>query len=96
MSRENLTQKKGVEDTAQHAHARGVRAWLNWLVQEGDLATSMARVTMPKLEGRIPAPSTPDEARRRLAACDRKTPTGARNYAVVLALPAAAQAAAKG
>ncbi len=52
MSRVNLTQKKGVKDTAQHAHAREAKAWLNWLVLEGDLATSpLATVTMPKLAG---------------------------------------------
>lgn len=80
-------QRRGLKDTSQHAHARGIRAWLNWLVREGDIATSpMARVAMPKLEKRIPEPFSPAQIQALLAKCDRKTATGARNYALVLTL----------
>ena len=27
-------QQRGLKDTTQHAHARGIKAWLNWLVSE--------------------------------------------------------------
>ena len=41
-------QERGLKDTTQHAHARGVKAWLNWLVDEGDLdASPMGKVRMP-------------------------------------------------
>lgn len=30
-------QRKGLKDTTQHPHARGIKAWLNWLVAEGEL-----------------------------------------------------------
>jgi len=47
-------QKRGLKDTTQHAHARGMRAWLNWLVREGDLDGSpMDKVAMPRLEERV-------------------------------------------
>jgi integrase/recombinase XerC/integrase/recombinase XerD len=80
-------QRRNLKDTTQHAHARGIRAWLNWLVREGDLAASpMARVTMPRLAQRIPAPFAPDDVTRLLAACDDHTALGARNAALILTL----------
>jgi site-specific recombinase XerC len=30
-------QRRGLKDTTQHIHVRGIRAWLNWLVDEGQL-----------------------------------------------------------
>ncbi|MCD6518340.1 MAG: tyrosine-type recombinase/integrase, partial [Anaerolineae bacterium] len=80
-------QKRGLKDTTQHAHARGIRAWLNWLVREGDLERSpMEKVAMPRLEKRIPPPFSPEEIRALLSVCDRQTPKGARNYAILLTL----------
>lgn len=80
-------QRRDLKDTTQHAHARGVKAWLNWLVVEGDLKTSpMGKVVMPKLEARIPQPFSAEDVQKLLAACDRRTPIGARNYAIVLTL----------
>jgi site-specific recombinase XerD len=80
-------QRQGLKDTTQHAHARGIKAWLNWLVAEGDLDVSpMRRVTMPRLEKRIPPPFNPDDVRKLLGACDRKTSVGLRNHAIVLGL----------
>lgn len=80
-------EKRGLKDTTQHAHARGIKTWLRWLVREGDLDVSpMERVAMPRLEKRIPPPFSPEDVQALLAACDRKTPIGARNYAAVLVL----------
>lgn len=80
-------QRKGLKDTTQHAQARGIKAWLNWLVAEGDLDVSpMRKVAMPRLEQRIPEPFSPQDVQRLLAACDRHTAIGARNYALCLAL----------
>ena len=80
-------QRRDLADTTQHIHARGIRAWLNWLVAEGELETSpMKRVAMPRLEKRIPPPFSPQEVQTLLAACDRRTELGARNYAIILTL----------
>jgi integrase/recombinase XerC len=80
-------QQRGLKDTTQHAHARGIKAWLNWLVREGDLDESpMRKVAMPRLEKRVPAPFKADDVKKLLACCDRKTPIGARNYSMVLSL----------
>ena len=80
-------QKRGLRDTTQHAHARGIKAWLNWLVKEGDLDESpMQMVTMPRLEKRVPPPFKQEGIRLLLGHCDRKIPIGARNYAIVLTL----------
>ena len=80
-------QNRNLKDTTQHAHARAIRAWLNWLVAEGDLdGNPMSRVAMPRLEKRIPAPFSPDDVTALLEACDRKTPKGSRDYAMILTL----------
>ncbi|MHB1295302.1 MAG: tyrosine-type recombinase/integrase [Anaerolineae bacterium] len=80
-------QHRGLKDTTQHAHSRGIKTFLRWLVDEGDLERSpMARVRMPRVEKRIPAPFAPEEIQRLLAACDRATLRGARDYALLLAL----------
>lgn len=80
-------QNRGLKDTTQHLHARCIKTWLNWLVNEGDLEVSpMRRVSMPKLEKRMPAPFTPEEVQRLLDCCERRTAIGARNYAIVLTL----------
>lgn len=34
------SQERKLKDTTQHALARGIKAWLNWLVKEGDLTAS--------------------------------------------------------
>lgn len=80
-------QRRGLKDTTQHAHARGVKTWLRWMEAEGDIDQNpMARVAMPRLEQRIPAPYSPDDVRALLDHCDRHTAIGARNYALVLTL----------
>jgi len=96
-------QARGMKDTTQHAHARGIKAWLNWLVAEGDLAESpMRRVSMPRLEKRVPEPFSREEMGCLLAACGqvggkshlqvgrptcgRGTADGARDYAILLGL----------
>jgi len=80
-------QRRGLKDTTQHAHARGIKTWLRWLVAEGDLESSpMRNVPMPRLEKRVPQPFSPEEARTLLKTCDRHTPTGSRNYALILTL----------
>jgi len=80
-------QRRGLKDTPQHAHARGIKTWLNWLVAEGDLALSpMRRVAMPRLEKSVPAPFTPEDVRKILKYCPRQTRLGSRNYACALTL----------
>ncbi|MHB0858012.1 MAG: tyrosine-type recombinase/integrase [Anaerolineae bacterium] len=80
-------QRRGLKDTTQHAHARGIKTFLRWLVEEGDLEVSpMARVRMPRLAKRVPEPFAPQEVQQLLAACPRHTPRGARDYALLLAL----------
>ena len=80
-------QRRGLRDTTQHAHARGVKAWLNWLVDEEYLDTSpMRKVRMPKLEERVLPPFAPEEVGKLLSVCDRRTAIGTRDYAIILTL----------
>lgn len=80
-------QDRGLKDTTQHAHARGIKAWLDWLVREEDLDRSpMAKVTMPRLEQRVLPAYAHRDLQALLAQCDRRRSLGARDYAIVLAL----------
>ena len=80
-------QARGLKDTTQHAHARGIKAWLNWLVAEGDLQTSaMGNVSMPRLSNDPLPPYSIEDVRKLLRQCDRTTAIGARNRAAILCL----------
>jgi site-specific recombinase XerD len=80
-------QRRGLKDTSQHAHARGIKTWLRWLVDEGELDDSpMRRVSMPRLEQRVAAPFSPEEIRALLTTCNTKTPKGMRDQAMIFAL----------
>jgi integrase/recombinase XerD len=75
-------QKRGLKDTTQHAHARGIKAWLNWLVREDVLQVSpMARVSMPRLDKTLRPPFTPEDIKALLGVCDNF-----RDRAIILGL----------
>ena len=80
-------QRRGLKDTTQHVHPRGIKTWLRWLVDEGELEDSpMRRVSMPRPEKRMPPPFSPEDIKALLAACNLKTPKGMRDKAMVLGL----------
>ncbi len=61
-----------------------IRSWLRWLYREGMLDGDLSnRITLPKLEQRLPKPIDPDELARLLAALPRETPLEKRNRALV-------------
>ena len=65
-------QRRALRDTTQHAHARGIKAWLRWLVREGELSeNAMRRVDLPRLDARIPPPFSPEDLHRLLVVCDK-------------------------
>ena len=80
-------QSQGLKDTTQHAQARAIKTFLRWLVSEGDLDVSpMNKVKMPRLAQTIPEPFAVEHIQSLLEHCNRKSPRGARNYAIVLTL----------
>jgi len=63
-------QKRGLSAASQHAAARGIRAFCNFMVMEGMLERNpMRRVRMPKEEKHILPAFTLDEVKQILAAC---------------------------
>jgi len=66
-----------------------LRSLLRWLHLTGQVSTSLA-AAVPSVAGwrlsGLPKGLEPGELRRLLASCDRRTPTGRRDYAVVLLL----------
>jgi integrase/recombinase XerD len=66
-----------------------LRSLLGWLHLSGQVPTSLASA-VPSVAGwrlsRLPKGLEPGDLRRLLAGCDRRTPTGRRDYAVMLLL----------
>jgi site-specific recombinase XerD len=80
-------QRRGLKGTTQHAHARGIKAWLRWLVDEGELEESlMSRVSMARLEKRMQSPFSPEDVKPLLAAYNTKPRQDLRDRALTLAL----------
>src|SRR6266536_433335 len=61
-----------------------IRSWLRWLARENLVEHDLSvRVTLPKLEQRLPKPMTSDELARLLASLPAKTPIERRDRAMV-------------
>lgn len=75
------------------SHAKGtvtaLRSFLRFLLQRGAIQTDLAR-TLPGVANwrlaHLPKSLPPEQVERLLACCDRRTPTGKRDYAVLLLL----------
>lgn len=75
-------QRRGLADASQHAAARSIRAFCNFMVKEDLLAASpMRKVQMPRQEKVILPAFEPDDVKRLLAACKIN-----RDVAIVLCL----------
>ena len=72
------------------SHGKGVitalRSFLRFLLQRGAIQTDLAR-TLPGVANwrlsHLPKSLPPEQVKRLLACCDRNTPTGAREYAIL-------------
>lgn len=61
-----------------------VRSWLRWLAREGLMSVDLSnRVTLPKLEQRLPKPLPPDELAHLLRSLPAETPVQRRDRALV-------------
>ncbi len=61
-----------------------IRSWLRWLARENLIQIDLSnRITLPKLEQRLPKPLPPDELSHLLAALPRVTPLEKRDRALV-------------
>ena len=71
----------------QHAHFRAIRAFLNWLEQEGEIAPNpLRRLRAPKVPEELLEPVSLEVVRALLAVCNPKSPLGARDHSVIMAL----------
>lgn len=84
-----LCYAKGMSPGRAKLMVTALRSFFRFLLQHGeietDLAVSVLTVRSWRLSG-IPKYLTPEEVKGLLAACDRNTSTGRRNYAVLLLL----------
>ena len=64
-------QHRGWADASQHAAARSIRAWCNFMVREELLASSpMRKIQMPKMDKPILPAFAPQDVRTLLTACE--------------------------
>ena len=84
-----LRQIQRVSRSHGKATVSALRAFLRFLLQRGAIQTDLAR-TLPGVAGwrlsHLPKSLPPEQVERLLACCDRSTPTGKRDYAILLLL----------
>lgn len=79
--------EKGLAQSSVATKVRSVKAWGKWLLAEEFTARdAFARVKQTRLEDKAKETLTTDEVQTLLAGCDRKTVTGARDFAIMLLL----------
>jgi len=62
--------QRGVRDITVHTHARGIKAWLNFLAREGVIGDNpMAKVAMPVVKKRLKPAFTQGEVKKLLKTC---------------------------
>lgn len=70
--------------SSRHRALVAIRSWLRWLAREELIAKDFSnRITLPKLEQRLPKPMPPEEMTRLLAALPGESPIEKRDRALV-------------
>jgi integrase/recombinase XerD len=79
--------ERGLVQSSVATKVRSVKAWAKWLVAEEYTARdAFARVKQTRPEEKAKETLTPDEVDTLLAGCNRRTITGARDFAIMLLL----------
>jgi site-specific recombinase XerD len=79
--------EKGLAQSSVASKVRSVKAWGKWLVAEEYLHRDpFSRVKQPRTEDKAKETLTPEEVSTLLGTCNRKTATGARDFAIMLLL----------
>jgi integrase/recombinase XerD len=84
-----VDQIPGQSPASAQLHASALRSFLRFLWQAGQTDVDLTAAIPPVRRWRlvdVPKYLTPDEVRRLLAACDRSSPVGRRDYAILLLL----------
>lgn len=72
---------------AIQGHVRAIRAFWGWLTNEGYLEKNpLARFPLPKAPQELPKTLTMEQLKKIIAEIDKSTPTGARQYCILLLL----------
>ena len=81
------TQPRGLSSAYISGSVRALRAWFNWMQDEGYLQVNpMDRIKTPREKQRLIEPLESDEFNRLLRAVEGTTPTAYRNRAIILTL----------
>ena len=80
-----ISDTKGLSPLTIHGYARAIKAFWSWLLDEGYIPeNSMARLKCPRTPRKIIPTFSTDQIQRLLGALDPRTPTGFRDYAIIL------------
>lgn len=80
-----ISDTKGLSPLTIHGYARAIKAFWSWLLDEGYIAeNSMARLKCPRTPRKIIPTFSAEQIQRLIAALDPRTPTGFRDYAIIL------------
>jgi site-specific recombinase XerD len=78
-------QDEPISPRTLQCHVRVLKAFSSWLYLEGYTAENrLKNLKLPKAPDKIVEPLTPEETKTVIASIDKATPTGFRNYAILL------------
>lgn len=80
-------QDKSVSSNTVQGHVRGLKAFSSWIHAEGYTDENhLQNLKLPKVPVKVMEPLTPQEIEKVTASINKKSPIGARNYAIITTL----------
>ena len=78
---------RGLSSFSVQGYARTIKAFWSWLLAEGYISHNpMVKLRLPRTENKIIATFSPEQVKKLLDTVDRKTPSGFRDYVMIMLL----------
>ncbi len=83
----NIRDSGRLSPLSVHGYVRTIKAFWSWLLEEGYIEVNpMARLKLPRVPQKVIATFTPEQIQAMINGLNRKTPTGFRDYTIILLL----------
>lgn len=83
----NISDSGRLSPFSVQGYVRTIKAFWSWLLEEDYIEENpMSRLKLPRVPRKVIATYTPEQIQEIIQSLDRKTPTGFRNYTVILLL----------
>ena len=83
----NISDSGRLSPFSVQGYVRTIKAFWSWLLEEGYIEENpIARLKLPRVPHKVIATFTPEQIQALIHGLDRRTPTGFRNYTIILLL----------